>query len=593
MASFTGTLGAALVNSALPEKYRLSKKATARDLTATLVELAQNDPSSFVDVIPRIKKLGDEFATFEGISVGLDDIEPEYAKRDPVLRVARQEIRKATTAGDVTKALLKAQAAMKPLSLSHKGDLGMQARSGSRGNAVQLMKTISTPVVVGGTDGGAIPYLIERGYAEGLSPAEQWIAGAESRSQVISGQLGTAIPGEMGKILASTMSSQVVSSEDCGTSNGIMVSSKSVDAIGRYLAGTGTLVTAATLRTLGRGKASLKVRSPLTCELDQGVCQRCMGTEVSGHLSAIGSNVGIRSAQALSEPLTQMQLSAKHGISLVAGDIDRPSGVGAVRELLEVPESFFQRAVVAGETGSVSAISRAPQGGHEVTVNRTMHYVPPGRTLKVSQGSSVEAGDILSSGIPSPADIVRHKGLGAGRAYLVDALSGVYRDSGKEIDRRHLELLAKSQLGYVRVVDKLPGYLPGEVIPYASALAAFRSSGDTTPTTKSLGLTLTQPALHHLPGTLINKSMQAELQASGVTSLQTTASPPVVQAHMAAASRTPLLNPNWMARLGHRYQKKTILDAAAYGETADLHSYDPVPGLVFGKEFGRGPKGTY
>jgi hypothetical protein len=288
-----------------------------------------------------------------------------------------------------------------------------------------------------------------------------------------------------------------------------------------------------------------------------------------------------------------MQLSAKHGVSLVSGDLERPSGVGAVKEMLEVPASFFQRAVVASENGSVGEINTAPQGGHEVFVNNTMHYVPPGRRLKVATGQPVEAGDILSSGVPSPADIVRYKGLGAGRAYLVDALSGVYKDSGKQIDRRHLELLAKSQLGYVRVVDKLPGYLPGEVIPYTSALAAFRDSGEATPTSKALGLTLTKPALQHLPGTTVSKSMQSELKEAGVASLHTTSRAPVVQAHMAAASRTPLLNPNWMARLGHRYQKKTILDAAAYGETADLHGYDPVPGLVFGKEFRRGPKGTY
>ena len=62
---------------------------------------------------------------------------------------------------------------------------------------------------------------------------------------------------------------------------------------------------------------------------------------------------------------------------------------------------------------------------------------------------------------------------------------------------------------------------------------------------------------------------------------------------MAAATRTPLLNPNWMQRLGYRYQKATLINAATYGEKSNLHSHNPIPALAVGHELTRDSKGRY
>jgi len=589
MASFKGSLGSALINTTLPEEYRVSRGSSARDLKRSLIRLAHDDLAKYNRVIPSIKKIGDEFATLEGISVGLDDIEPEYKKRDPIIKRARSKIRSSKSAKDIANALIEAQNSLVPIALNHPGDLGLQARSGARGNVVQLMKTLASPVVVGDNKGRPIPYLIERGYSEGLSPAEAWIAGDESRSQVISGQLGTAIPGEMSKILTTAMNSQVVASDDCGTTNGIMLPfSKS---IGRHVAGSNLLVG---VGDAGRHKNKiLKVRSPMTCELSRGVCQKCMGVGSSGSHSSIGANVGIQAAQALSEPLTQMQLSAKHGVSLVEDDSGTPRKVQAVKQFVEVPSSFFQKAVLSESTGSVDKIDKAPQGGYDVTVGGHKMYVPPGRKLQAGLGDKVEAGDSLSSGIPSPSEIVQYKGLGAGRKYLVESLGRVYDDSGQKMDQRHLELLAKSQLNFVKVTGKVPEYLPGEIISQSEFQRVHKDSGSPIGASKALGRILTRPILHHLPGARVTGSMQKELSSAGVKEIHTSEATPEVQAYMTAASRTPLLNPNWLSRLGHRYQKRTLLDAAAYGHKAELHGHDPIPGIVFGKEFTRGPRGTY
>ena len=58
---------------------------------------------------------------------------------------------------------------------------------------------------------------------------------------------------------------------------------------------------------------SVKVRSPLTCESEFGVCQKCYGRDLaSGKLIAIGEAVGIIAAQSIGEPGTQLTMRTFH-----------------------------------------------------------------------------------------------------------------------------------------------------------------------------------------------------------------------------------------------------------------------------------------
>ena len=588
-----GRLADILVNDKLPKDYRIHGQLDTKALKKTMLGMAKANPEMYKMVIPKVKKLGDEFSTFEGISVGLDDIEPEYAKRDPIIRNTKRSLRQAgTNHKKKMSILLDAQSKLRDLTSRHPGDMGMMARSGSRGNMNQLMKMVSSPGIVGDYDGAPIPFLIERGYSEGLSPAEAWIAGDESRSQVIKGQLGTAEPGEMQKVLASVMSEQVIASDDCGTRNGISLDSSDPSIEGRY--GTsGNLIDGRRAAQLARSGGSIRVRSPMTCELESGVCQKCMGSSNRGKSFKIGMNVGIRSAQSLSEPLTQMALSSKHGVSLVEGDHNKPKGLAAFKQFVEVPKNFFQRAPISEVSGKIMGVSKAPQGGFDINISGTNHYVPPGRDLKVKKGQSIEAGDVLSSGIVAPDDVVRHKGLGAGREYLVKSLRDVYSESGKELDPRHFELLAKSQLNYVKINGGVPGYVPGDVVSIATLRKSFEGKGSEMALKDGVGKVLTKAHGAHLPGTKLTKRVMQDLNKQGINRVNAMSSNMRIEPIMAAATRTPLLNPNWMQRLGYRYQKATLINAATFGEKADLHSHNPTPALAVGSELRRDSMGRY
>ena len=588
-----GRLSDILLNDRIPQAYRVKGPLTTKTLKSSMLSMAKQDPEMYKKVIPRIKKLGDEFSTYEGISVGLDDIEPEYAKRDPIIRNTKRKLRMAST--DPKKRiqiLLEAQDKLRELTTKHPGDMGMMARSGSRGNMNQLMKMVTSPGIVGDYDGAPIPYLIERGYSEGLSPAEGWIAGDESRSQLIKGLLGTSEPGEMQKVLASVMSGQVIASTDCGTTNGISLQAEDPAIEGRHLA-AGGFIDGLKAATIMRKGGVVRVRSPMTCELDSGVCQKCMGSNNRGDNFAIGVNVGIRSAQSLTEPLTQMALSSKHGVSLVAGDQQTPRGLAAFKQFVEVPKNFFLRAPISEVTGKITKISKAPQGGYDLDIEGASHYVPPGRTLKVKAGQHLEAGDVLSSGIAAPDDVIKYKGLGAGREYLMKSLRDVYSDSGKEVDPRHLELLAKSQLNYVQVDSGVPDFIPGDIVTVAKLRKSFEGKGAEFSLKEGEGKVLTSPVGTHLPGTRLTARVIQDMRSQGITKVRATGSNMTIKPVMVAATRTPLLNPNWMQRLGYRYQKATLINAATYGETAELHSHNPLPALAFGAEMGRDAEGKY
>ena len=71
------TFGRYLLNDTLPDQYRIKGPITKKELKATMGTLARKDPHLYSTTITNLKKRGDEIATLEGLSIGLDDIEPE------------------------------------------------------------------------------------------------------------------------------------------------------------------------------------------------------------------------------------------------------------------------------------------------------------------------------------------------------------------------------------------------------------------------------------------------------------------------------------------------------------------------------------
>jgi DNA-directed RNA polymerase subunit beta' len=590
------TLGQHLVDSILPLKWQGKGVLTKGVLNNVLLGVAKEDVSKYPDVVTKLKRLGDEVATLDGISVGLDDIAPRISERDAALKPHVEAFRKATTNTDKVKALVGGQNAMLTLARNHPGTMGEMVRAGGRGNAAQLMRTVGAPVFAEDSKGKVIPWLVDKSFSEGLKPADAWIMGGQARVNAVVSNISVVEPGDLAKILVNNMGDQLVTTVDCGTKNGIAMLPTDAHLIDRYQAGTNKLITPQYAAHLAKEGKEVIVRSPMTCEAAHGVCQHCQGLSSSGGMHSIGTNVGVRAAQALAEPLTQFALNAKHGGRVVGVDDEkRLEGIKGVRALLEIPTSFAHKAVLADRDGSITKVDKAPQGGHYVFVGDGSHYVPPAHKVVVGVGQSVYAGDLLSDGVPKPDEIVQHKGLGEGRRYLVDALSDVYKRAGSEVDKRHLETLAKSVLNHVQIVDPGPddAFIKGDVVDYNRFHASLAAAKKRLPTADAIGETLADGILHHTAGTVVTQPIADQLVRHGVTSVMTSSQGPRALPFMRPASRTPLLNPDWMARLAHRYLKESLLTGIHRGDVSNLHGASPVPAYVAGTEFGLGEEGQY
>jgi hypothetical protein len=121
--------------------------------------------------------------------------------------------------------------------------------------------------------------------------------------------------------------------------------------------------------------------------------------------------------------------SSKHSGG-VAGQEKTTGGFAAIDALVQVPQKMPGGAAHAIEDGYVDSIVDAPVGGQYLAINGVQHYIPAGRMLNVKKGDLVEAGDVLTDGLPNPAIITEHKGIGEGRRYFTDIFKKTMRDSG-------------------------------------------------------------------------------------------------------------------------------------------------------------------
>lgn len=94
------------------------------------------------------------------------------------------------------------------------------------------------------------------------------------------------------------------------------------------------------------GVESISVRSILTCETEEGVCQKCYGLDLAHNtLAEFGTPIGIIAAQSIGEPGTQLTMRTFHsgGVATVGGDIT--TGLTRVEELFEARNPKYESAI--------------------------------------------------------------------------------------------------------------------------------------------------------------------------------------------------------------------------------------------------------
>lgn len=600
------TLGQILLNEALPEELRDYKRVWDRKtMREVLRKVATETPEKYAEISHRLLQVGQSAATTGNFSFSLKDFVSSDYKRQRVKelqRKAREVIdnTQMTEREKHEKLLLLLGPEVGPMvdkTLKEHLDRGSRlaelVHSGSRGSPGQFNTTVGTPLFFMDMKDDPIPVPIFHSVAEGLDPAEYWASSYGTRKGGVSTKFAVQEAGYFSKKLALAAHRNLVTEADCGTKNGIAVDGDDPENVGTILqlpvgdVKANTLIKPEHLKKLAGKK--VVVRSPITCQAEHGLCSHCAGIRETGAFPEIGDNVSLSAAMAFGERLSQSMLNVKHQGGVAKGKEQAKNyGFQDIERLFEMPQSSLESATLAEQDGIIKKISPAPAGGVFVMVNDQEHWVPKEDLVSVKQGDHVEAGDLLSKGIPNPRELARHRGIGAARMQFLESLREM---SGKGVTRRNGELLARAMVSHVQVTDSQEqgGTLPGDVVRYDDLVRNYKAREEAkwNPLTSAHGQYLEQPVLHYTIGTKINNRVILDLKNQGLSSILTHKEPPPFEPDVQRMYAHSQYDPDWMTRLGGYGLKAGFLEGVHRGETSETPSTSFVPGLAKGVDFGK------
>jgi hypothetical protein len=610
------TIGQILVNEILPPELRdYSRIMDKKGIKKLMREVADLQPERYREVAKDLSDVGRDAAyTTSGQSFGLAHLRTTPAVTMSRHRLNRrmQEILAHDDWSDEKKELKIVGAATAEHErlndeildeTSARGNpLAEQVRSGARGNKATLKRLIGGDLVYVDHRDNAIPFPVQSSFSEGLQPAEFWASTYGARKGLIDVKFATQDAGFFSKQLNQLAHRLMVTENDApeddtsGPVRGYPVSVSDADNEGSLLAlpvggyTRNTILTPKILKDLeNNGTKRILVRSPTVGGPGTGgVYARDVGVRERGGISPPGDMVGVAAAQALTEKLTQGGLSSKHSGG-IKGEAKAVSGFQHVNQLVQVPKTFKGGAAHAQLDGKVTQIEEAPAGGNYVTISGQRHYVMPGFELKIKRGDNVEAGDVISEGIPSPAEIVKYKGIGEGRRYFVDIFTEAYRSGGMSANRRNVELIARGLIDHVEMVDESEDHMPGDVVSYQRLESTWtpRTGYRTLQPKRSVGKYLERPVLHYTVGTRITPSMVPTFDEFGVKDIDVHDDEPPFRPYMVRAMASAGHDPDWMVRFLGSNQKKSLLSATHRGAVSDTKSTSFVPAMAAGLEFGK------
>jgi DNA-directed RNA polymerase subunit beta' len=389
------TVGRVIFNQAFPERWNhefvnqiIDKGVLKKIITDCYRRYGNAETARFLDAI---KDLGFHYATQSGTTVSINDVivpENKYEivgkAQDEVDELHRlyeqgfiskeEEYNKtidlwSKASDEVTSSM---QASQNPLN-----PVFMMATSGARGSIAQVKQLGGMRGLMSDPSGRILEIPVKASLKEGLTVLEYFISTHGARKGLADTALRTADSGYLTRRLVDVAQDVIIREEDCGTSNGIVVSDIKVGKeiieplldriIGRRAAEEIRLdpkrpTTAIVKRNdeidedkakalLDAGITEVKIRSVLTCQSKYGVCSLCYGRDLAaGSHADIGTAVGIIAAQSIGEPGTQLTLRTFHTGGVATEDII--TGLPRVEEIFEARKPKGQ-ATIAEVSGTV------------------------------------------------------------------------------------------------------------------------------------------------------------------------------------------------------------------------------------------------
>ncbi|MGE4554800.1 MAG: DNA-directed RNA polymerase subunit beta' [Candidatus Paceibacterota bacterium] len=523
----TTTCGRVIFNEILPRDFPyINKKLAAKDLKKISEEIINHldDFHQSAEVLDKIKELGFYYATVSGITWGLSDLKVPKEKKEIIeqtkkeVEMINEQYRQGLLTPQEKKVLAETRwrvaidkiVELAPKQLKPTDPVFVIFDSGSRGNLGILGQVMGIKGLVVNPAGELIEVPILSCHQEGFSVLEYFFASHGGRKGLADTALKTSFAGYLTRRLVDVAQAIIIKEEDCGTKKGILISKKATEEAGEdfekriygrvllediknkngeVILKKGELISLKEIKKIiENGIEEVWVRSPLTCESIDSVCQKCYGMDLGWRkMIDLGEAVGIVAAQSIGEPGTQLTLRTFH-TGGVARVVDITQGLPRVEEIFEVkpPKGEAPISEVDGEvieiekignqkiirikpSSPISSLKKKMKGKKEKEY--VEYIIPATTTLWVKTGEKVKKGDQLAEGHLNLKKLFKIVGKDGTINYILKEVKKVYNIAGEDIHDKHFEVIIKQMFSLVKIVDRGDSdFIEGEVITKKSLM---------------------------------------------------------------------------------------------------------------------------
>ncbi len=558
------TIGRVLFNDLLPEKVRFKNETiTKKGIKKILDEIYDNyEMDVVVKVADKLKDRGFKYATIAATTVNVFDlvVPPEKGEMMKEGHIQANEIYNFHFKGFVSEEekhrliiklwsnLVKRIEKLVKENYKPGNNAYTCVDSGARGTWGQMTQLSGMKGLVQSPSGEIIELPIQSSLVEGFSPIEYFIAAHGARKGKADTALRTAESGYLTRRLCDSSQEVIVRREDCGTESyitftkdeaemrteplkdlifGRVLGGDAMDDNGNVILHNGEMLDKKNVKILMDANVSMvKVRSPMTCKVISGVCQKCFGMDLATRRAVdIGMPVGIISSQSIGEPGTQLTMRTFHAENVIGeGGGDTSQGIRRVEELFEVRKPK-KAAIVAPFDGRIMISEAGKQSEVEITgepepkpyiikegykalvkvgqdvkkgddyaisgksklklkedglvlevhkdyitvgvVHKYRKTLSGGTVLKVKSGATVLKGQVISTG---SLDVDEYKSVVGdleAQRYIVREVKRVYTSQGQDVNDKYMEVIVKQLFSKVFIEDAGDSsFIPGTMVKY-------------------------------------------------------------------------------------------------------------------------------
>ena len=460
------TVGRMLLFEMLPDVIMFEEvnKVMDKKRLADLIDTCYRRAGSKVTVLlaDRLKNLGYKYASKSGISICIDDLKVPASKGalldkayDEVNEIQKQYNEGLITNGerynkvidiwahateDIASEMLKELGADTILNEEGKeftvpsfNPIFMMADSGSRGSAQQIRQLAGMRGLMAKPSGEIIETPITANFREGLTVLQYFISTHGARKGLADTALKTANSGYLTRRLVDVAQDAIITDEDCGTLDGIYLTSLTeggevIEPIGERILGrvalddvldpfSGELLVSANEEIDEErvaiieesGIESVRIRSVLTCRSKRGICASCYGRDLSrGIMVDRGEAVGVIAAQSIGEPGTQLTMRTFH----IGGTASRRAEQTTLEARQEGVVKFHNLNTVINSKGELIVMSRNGDIAIQDAQGRDRERNPViyGARVTVKEDEKVAAATVLADWDPYTIPIITEVG---------------------------------------------------------------------------------------------------------------------------------------------------------------------------------------